>query len=115
MEMSLGPRPQPHPDQTPACVVARLESAAAVSGSSIAAAFSSYTCHVTKKDNKRIQKIQDQSQSAQSQTQDFSGSSSEEGWSITRENLSTYHTSSSPLRSIYAGGRPGSFYGDSCR
>lgn len=53
MEVSLGPRPQPQPDQTSACVVARLEPTAAVSGTSIAAAFSPHACRVTKL-NKRI-------------------------------------------------------------
>lgn len=43
VEVPLGPRTQPHPDQTPACGIPRLESTAAVSGSSIAAAFTPYT------------------------------------------------------------------------
>ena len=43
VEMPLGPRTQPHSDQTPAYRVPMLESTAAVSGSSIAAALTPYT------------------------------------------------------------------------
>lgn len=57
VEMPLGLRTQPHPDQTPACGIPRLEPTTAVSGSAIAAALTPYTwcmktaretdCHLT--------------------------------------------------------------------
>lgn len=47
VEMPLGTRTKPHPDQTPACGIPRLESTTAVSGSSIAAAFTPYTWCIT--------------------------------------------------------------------
>lgn len=43
VEVPLAPRTQSHPDQTSVRGVPRLESTAAVSGSSVAAAFAPYT------------------------------------------------------------------------